>query len=177
MQKIIVEFDEELRDLRDLLAARHGRLVLVESCTAGLVCSLLGKIPGISQYLCGSMVVYRNDSKHQWLGIETAKLDDPNVGPVSGIVTQELAEAVLKRTPEATLVAAITGHLGPGAPSEFDGRIYICVHHRDSEQPYDTSEHRLSTAPAVDLDDWTARQFRQIEAARILILALRRSLK
>jgi len=170
MDQIIADFEVELGALRDLLASQQQRLVLVESCTAGMTSGLLGQIPGISQYLCGSMVVYRNDSKRQWLGIDPAKLEDPNIGPVSKIVTQELAVAALDRTPEATIAGAITGHLGPDAPLGLDGRVLTCVQRRESTVPAVAVGHQL-TRPASR--DWTARQHRQVEAARILIAELR----
>ncbi|MCA9159342.1 MAG: CinA family protein, partial [Planctomycetales bacterium] len=69
--------------LRDLLASEQCRLVLVESCTAGRVAATLGELPGISQWLCGSLVVYRNASKSAWLGVPDSLLDDPQQGPVS----------------------------------------------------------------------------------------------
>ncbi len=176
MELIIINFEAELVPLRDLLASQHQRLVLVESCTAGLTSGLIGQIPGISQYLCGSMVVYRNDSKRQWLGIESLKLDDPNIGPVSKTVTEALAIAVLDRTPEATLAGAITGHLGPDAPAGLDGRVFTCVYHRESTIPSIAVQHQLTTPPPRDSRDWLARQRRQVEAARILIAELSKAL-
>lgn len=173
MGSIIVDLDDELSALRDLLANQGERLVLVESCTAGMTSGLLGQIPGISNYLCGSMVVYRNDSKRQWLGIDPTKLDNPNIGPVSKIVTQELAVAALELTPEATLAAAVTGHLGPEAPSDLDGRVFTCIVRRQSSLPSVAVEHQLTNPPPRDRRDWSARQIRQIEAARIVFSELR----
>ena len=54
------------------LAERQERLVLAESCTGGLICATLATIPGISQWLCGSSVVYRETTKRDWLGIDDA---------------------------------------------------------------------------------------------------------
>ena len=38
-----------------------------------------------------------------------------------------MAASVLKMTPEAELAAAVTGHLGPNAPSELDGLVFVAV--------------------------------------------------
>jgi nicotinamide mononucleotide (NMN) deamidase PncC len=71
------------------------------------------------------MVVYRNRTKSDYLGIPEALLDQP--GPVSPEVTELLARAVLEKTPEADVAVAVTGHLGPQAPPELDGRAFVSL--------------------------------------------------
>jgi nicotinamide-nucleotide amidase len=163
--------ESQLREIRDRLAEGEHRLVLVESCTAGMVAASLGQIPGISKYFCGSWVVYREASKQQWLGIDQALLEDPQRGPVSQQVTELLAKAALDRTPEATIAAAITGHLGPAAPRPLDGKIYSAVQGRDWLQRRDAEGWLSSPAPR-DHDDWEARRHRQTEATRHLLRQL-----
>jgi PncC family amidohydrolase len=158
--------------LRDALHASNERLVLAESCTAGNVAAELGQIPGISNSLCGSMVVYRNDSKTQWLGIDRHGLDDPERGPVSQWVTGQLALAALKHTPEATLAAAITGHLGPGAPTGLDGVIYCAACHRDPPGSLTVIKHQLSSPMPQSNSDFAERRARQVEATHALITFL-----
>ena len=159
-----------LSNVRDGLRDRGDRLVLAESCTAGLVAAELGQIPGISEYLCGSMVVYRTPTKTAWLGVSSEVLKDPAIGPVSALVTLTLAEAVLEKTPEATLAAAITGHLGPGAPTEKDGQVYCVVIRRGCKSEVsDVQSLKLSSRPVVDQDDFTNRNLRQKEAAFALL--------
>ncbi len=170
----ITDFEGQLVVLRELLASRDERLVLVESCTAGLVSGILGQIPGISQYLCGSMVVYRNDSKRHWLGIDSAQLDDPSIGPVSKTVTEELAAAVLVRTPEATVAGAITGHLGPDAPGGMDGTVFTCVRSRATASI--AVRHSLTNPPPMDSRDWGTRQQRQIEAVHLMFAEITKHL-
>ena len=45
-----------------------------------------------------------------------------------------MAIGVLRITPEAMFSAAITGHLGPAAPPELDGVIYVAVAQRLGSQ-------------------------------------------
>jgi nicotinamide-nucleotide amidase len=118
------------RDLTDLAArvfeelrARSLRLVLAESCTAGLGAALLGRIPGVSEFLCGSAVVYQVETKARWLRVSRRLLRDP--GPVSREVATAMATGVLTSTPQADISAAITGHLGPGAPAAQDGLVFV----------------------------------------------------
>ena len=105
------------------------RVVFAESCTAGLVSASLAAVPGISAHHCGSAVTYRNDTKARWLGISAAVLEDP--GPVSKLVARQMAVGVLERTPEADVSASVTGHLGPDAPAEQDGLVYIALARRN----------------------------------------------
>ena len=55
-------------DVAACLRSQPRRIVFAESCTGGLVAATLA-IPGISDSLCGSAVVYRLDTKTRWLGI------------------------------------------------------------------------------------------------------------
>ncbi len=143
--------------VRDALAGRRQRIVLVESCTAGRVAATLAVVPGISAWLCGSFVVYRNESKAQWLGIPRQLLDDPEIGPVSAQVTSLLARQALMATDEADVAVAVTGHIGPGCPPEMDGQVYCCVQRRGDAVGWDAAM-RLSqpapTGPADLADAW-----------------------
>ncbi|MEZ6150254.1 MAG: CinA family protein [Pirellulaceae bacterium] len=165
--------------LRDMLASEQCRLVLVESCTAGRVAATLGELPGISQWLCGSLVVYRNASKSAWLGVPDSLLDDPQQGPVSAAASRWLARAALERTPEANLAVAVTGDIGPHAPPATDGCIFLAAAIRvgPSRKPvsdspaadaFEISEQQLRlVAPAPrDNSDIAARQMRLEEATR-----------
>ncbi len=119
------------------------KIVFAESCTAGLVSATLARIPGISEHHCGSAVVYRLDTKHRWLDVPEALLLDP--GAVSREVAEALARGVLQKTPEADVAAAITGHLGPNAPTEMDGLIWMAVAVRRDEIEVTTRSVVLST--------------------------------
>jgi nicotinamide mononucleotide (NMN) deamidase PncC len=98
------------------------------------VAATLAKWPGISGWLCGSLVVYQTNIKHQWLGIASDVLEEPTIGPVSKEVTGQLACKALELTPGATLAIGITGHLGPGAPEHLDGLIFVSLARRHGER-------------------------------------------
>src|SRR5688500_10912110 len=87
------------KKLACVLSERKMRIVFAESCTGGLVSNALTRIAGISEWHCGSAVVYQVETKAQWLGIERNILESP--GPVSRIVAQLMAEHVLANTPQA----------------------------------------------------------------------------
>ncbi len=101
------------------------RIVFAESCTAGLVAALLGQVPGISNFLCGSAVTYRASVKQDWLGVSEEMVEIYTTESIE--MTKTMALGVLDNTDEAVYSAAITGHLGPGAPPENDGKIFMAV--------------------------------------------------
>ncbi len=171
------------KELRSILEERHIRLVLAESCTAGRVAATLAVLPGISQWLCGSLVVYRSSSKRAWLDVPAELLDDPAVGPVSAAVTELLACSALARTPEADWAIAVTGDVGPGAPTASDGCVFMSSARRrssgDKAQDDSTSAQQVRlTAPTPrDANDLTARETRLDEATRhVLQFALQQIL-
>jgi PncC family amidohydrolase len=157
----------DARRLADALQQLDVKVVLAESCTGGLVAASLAKVPGISDYLCGSAVTYRNDTKHQWLGVSNDKLTRP--GPISAIVAREMATGVLAATPEADWSASITGHLGPDAPKRLDGLVYVGIAHRETNERAPATLH-VSTSRRV-LCTKTRGQ-RQQEAAALVLQRL-----
>jgi len=110
------------------LRAQNVRLVLAESCTGGLAAALLARIPGVSEFLCGSAVVYQVETKARWLRVSRRLLRDS--GPVSAKVASAMAAGALLATPHADVAAAVTGHLGPGAPTSQDGLVFLAFGRR-----------------------------------------------
>lgn len=139
------------------------KIVFAESCTAGLVSATLARIPGISDYHCGSAVVYRLDTKHRWIDVPEALLLDP--GPVSQVVAEAMARGVLEKTPEADMAAAITGHLGPNAPAGMDGLVWMAIARRGSAG----ISTRSVVLSAEGRGDQTLRESRQEDAADRLL--------
>jgi nicotinamide-nucleotide amidase len=107
------------------LKAKKKKIVFAESCTGGLASGALTRVPGISSYHCGGVVVYRNETKQAYLKIPATVLAD--AGPVSELVAELMATSVLGITPEADLAASVTGHLGPNAPPDQDGLVFMAV--------------------------------------------------
>jgi nicotinamide-nucleotide amidase len=150
--------------LRDQIASRELRLVFAESCTGGWLAASMAALPGVSQWWCGSLIVYRCDSKQQWLGIAGAVLDDPSLGPVSELVTRQLAQQALRRTPEAGISLAVTGDLGPGVAAEKDGRIFCAMALRGTAGVLQ-AQTRLNRPAPLNASDIAARVARLEEAS------------
>ena len=109
--------------IQQLLEANQQQLVLAESCTAGLAAARLGRLPGISTNFCGSAVVYQEGTKQDWLDLPADLLADH--GAVSEPVAGQMAARSLDQTSAATLALSITGHLGPAAPADLDGQVFV----------------------------------------------------
>jgi len=108
-------------------------------------------VPGVSEVFCGSMVVYRNDSKTQWLGLDPAMLADPKIGPVSPQTSELLARQVLEHTPEAGFALAVTGHFGPDAPKHLNRRIFVALVRREDFQVW-TKDAMLPDLASIDIE-------------------------
>lgn len=151
------------QQVRDALVSSNCRIVLAESCTAGSVAAALAVVPGISAWLCGSFVVYRNESKAQWLGMPRVLLNHPAIGPVSAQVTRLLAASALDATSEADIAVAVTGHIGPGSPAELDGQVFVCMKRRAGSELHEANI-RLTSPPPQDAQDIVRRSARLQEA-------------
>ena len=157
-----------------LLKESQTRIVFAESCTAGLVSAALARVAGISEFHCGSAVVYRPDTKTRWLGVSADLLKE--VGAVCDPVARAMAAGVLERTPEAQLSASITGHLGPNAPADQDGLVFIALAARSATavNVIQVFEHKLPAQ--ILLDDErpeTLREWRQYQAAELVLTHVR----
>ncbi len=98
-----------------MLDRRNESLSLAESCTGGLLGSLVTETPGASRYLLASMVTYSNEMKVRLLGVPEETLAEH--GAVSEQCARAMAEGVLERTGAAHALS-ITGVAGPGGGTD-----------------------------------------------------------
>jgi len=160
------------RKVVERLKSRNLKIILAESCTGGLVSALLTRIPGVSEFHCGSAVVYQVATKAEWLGVPKSLLRNP--GPVSREVVSKMALGVLDITPQAEIAAAITGHLGPGAPPAQDGLLYLAFARR-SRSPRRSrlaiQKVELANEPGDNLKNPELRRLRRQRSAAAHLLS------
>lgn len=137
------------------------RLVLAESCTGGMAAALLTQVPGISEFFCGSAVTYRESAKHDWLHVDADTLE--KFTAESQPTSDEMAIGALQQTTEATLSAAITGHLGPDVETELDGIVFVTIARRVAGKTIQILEAAKFQLQATD------RIARQKEAAELML--------
>jgi len=94
-----------------------------ESCTGGMISSMLVDCPGVSAVLHESFVTYSNDSKIWLSGVSAETLK--NFGAVSIECAKEMAEGLNNRS-SADVTFAVTGIAGPDGGSEEKPVGTIC---------------------------------------------------
>ena len=152
--------DPLAKDLGSLLV--NGRLTVsvAESCTAGLLGSMITDQPGSSVYFVGGVIAYADEIKREELGVPTAVLR--RHGAVSKEVAVAMAEGARSRF-ATSLSASITGVAGPDAEgSKPVGLTYIAV---ASPQGTTCNEYKFAG------DRWSNRREAATQALRLLIEA------
>lgn len=82
-------------------------LATAESCTGGLLASLLTDIPGCSHAFERGFVVYTDEAKRELLGVSDRLLEQE--GAVSEAVARAMAEGALARS-RAAVAVSVTGY-------------------------------------------------------------------
>ena len=108
----------------DALREMDATVAVAESCTGGLVGSLLTDVPGSSDYFDRSVVTYSYDAKLTELAVSRESLDD--VGAVSASVACQMAAGV-RDVAGTTYGLSTTGIAGPegGTEEKPVGTVYI----------------------------------------------------
>jgi len=105
------ELEDEARRLLTKASEREIMLATAESCTGGMLASLLTDIPGIAHCFERGFVTYTDESKNELLGVPKELLKDK--GAVSEEVAVAMAEGALERS-RANMTLAVTGFADSG---------------------------------------------------------------
>jgi PncC family amidohydrolase len=126
-----------VKQTHKLLIRKKMTIAVAESCTGGLLSSMLTRYSGSSAYFLAGTVVYSNKAKRDLLKIP-AKLIDSH-GAVSGQVAIAMA-ANVRKIARADLGIGITGIAGPtgGTAEKPLGTVYIsaAVYHKTTCKKY-----------------------------------------
>jgi nicotinamide-nucleotide amidase len=117
--------DQIDRAVRAVLTAAHDRqmrLTAAESCTGGLLASLLTDVEGASHVFERGFVVYSDEAKCELLHIADSVVK--GCGAVSRDVAIAMAEGAL-RASRADIAVAITGFAGPAGPDDEEGLVHF----------------------------------------------------
>ena len=95
----------------DLLRGTGMTLSAAESCTGGMIASMITSVPGASDYFLGSVTSYAVDVKQNVLGVSPETVEA--CGVISSEVVTAMAEGVRKLT-GSTYSVSTTGLAGPG---------------------------------------------------------------
>jgi len=111
----MIELHDDLQLLTFELHNRQLSIATAESCTGGLVASLLTEFPGSSVWFERGFVTYSNLAKQEMLGVEENLLK--KYGAVSIEVAEAMALGALKHS-TAQVALSITGIAGPDGGSK-----------------------------------------------------------
>lgn len=105
----------QAKNLVELLKASGKTCATAESCTGGMIGSLITAVPGSSDVYLGGVVSYANSVKENVLGVSNNTLE--SFGAVSGECAREMAFGVKKIT-GADIAVSVTGIAGPGGATD-----------------------------------------------------------
>lgn len=131
-------------------------LAVVESCTAGLLGSMLGDIAGASDVFLGGAITYANAAKTALAGVPEA------VFTAHGAVSRPCAEAMARGGLErlaATDCLAITGIAGPGGgtPDKPVGTVWIALARRAGPEVLMDARRFNMASDRRSVREWAAR--------------------
>lgn len=130
------EQDDTLEECIGRILRDHGKTVsAAESCTGGLISSLLTSVPGSSEYYLGSVTSYANEVKTGVLGVPEEIIE--RHGAVSSECVAAMAEGVRRLTGSDYSVAT-SGIAGPGGGSEEKpvGLVWIGVSSQEGTETF-----------------------------------------
>jgi nicotinamide-nucleotide amidase len=107
-----------------ILVDKHATLALAESCTGGLIASLLTDIPGSSDYFLFSAVTYSNQAKIKVLDVKAETLNQ--YGAVSKQTVIEMAEGA-RQVAAASYGLATSGIAGPAGGTDEKPVGTVCI--------------------------------------------------
>lgn len=107
---------QQMEELQELLRQNQKTLTCAESCTGGLIASLITEISGSSDIFNGSIVSYSNEIKMQELNVKKNNLEQ--FGAVSQEVVADMLDGALSKF-KANYAIAVSGIAGPNGGTKL----------------------------------------------------------
>jgi nicotinamide-nucleotide amidase len=131
------ELDGRAEALMKRVCEAGLKIATAESCTGGLLASLLTDIEGAGHGFDRGFVTYESSAKQQMLGLPV-ELTDRN-DAVTSAVARARAEGALQNS-EADIALSVTGFAGPAAPGKEEGLVHFALARR-GRSPMLREEH------------------------------------
>jgi nicotinamide-nucleotide amidase len=116
------EIEQAARDVLTRACAADLMLATAESCTGGMLASLLTDVQGVSSTFERGFVVYSKDAKCELLHVARDTVE--RCGAVSRDVAIAMANGALAAS-HADIALSITGFAGPGGPDDEPGLVHF----------------------------------------------------
>jgi nicotinamide-nucleotide amidase len=124
VQRLQAPIDTLVQQVLQEACERRLKLTTAESCTGGLLASVLTDVVGYSHAFERGFVVYTDEAKHELLGVPMEQLE--RCGAVSEPVAVAMAQGALEAA-RADVAVAVTGFAGRGAPGEEPGLVHFAA--------------------------------------------------
>lgn len=113
------------------LVENNKKISIAESCTGGLLSSLLTDVSGSSSYIFANFVTYANEAKEEYLNVKHDTL--AQYGAVSPQTAHEMVVGLLNKT-SSDYAIVTTGIAGPtgGSLEKPVGLVYIGIASKNS---------------------------------------------
>ena len=118
-----------LEKISQFLIDNNLTISTAESCTGGLLSSMLTDISGSSAFIKLNFVTYANEAKHEILGVSNETLE--KFGAVSEQCAREMADGLMRKT-NCDIALCTTGIAGPtgGTKEKPVGLCYISCRYK-----------------------------------------------
>lgn len=100
------------------------RIACAESCTGGLLASLLTDVEGCSGAFERGFITYTDEAKTEMLGVDPVLISTQ--GAVSAPVSLAMARGALENS-RADIAVSITGYAGAPEPGGEEGEVHLAV--------------------------------------------------
>ena len=123
------------KKIAKLLINKELALSCAESCSGGLISSMLTDISGSSAFIIVNFVTYANEAKEKYLFVDKKILEE--YGAVSEQTAFQIAEGLLKQG-NTDIALGITGIAGPtgGSREKPVGLAYVGIANKDKVSVY-----------------------------------------
>lgn len=120
------------------LCDREMTIATAESCTGGLLASVLTDVDGLGHAFERGHITYTDASKTDELGVPHRLIETHSA--VSAPVARAMAEGALRRS-SASVAVSVTGYAGPGDEAAEEGLVYVALAADDDEAV--VAQHRF----------------------------------
>ena len=125
-----LELDLKAEQAMRRLCDRELTVATAESCTGGLLASLLTDIEGCGHGFDRGFVTYSGEAKQELLGLPPELVDCNDA--VNAKVARSMAEGALQRC-NADIALSVTGFAGPSADEHEEGLVFMACARRGGE--------------------------------------------
>ena len=121
------DLDRTAETLMRRLCKAELKVATAESCTGGMLASLLTDIEGAGHAFDRGFVTYDAKAKQDMLGL-TAEMTDRNAA-VTSAVARAMAEGALQNS-SADIALSVTGFAGPAGDGQEEGLVHFACARR-----------------------------------------------